>query len=132
FATHGVVNDEFPDLSGIILSLYDERRQRQNGLLQMHEIYNLNIPADLVVLSGCETGVGREIRGEGLPGLSRAFLYAGSRRVLVSLWKVSDASTAELMKAFYRNFFSQNGLRVAEALRQAQLEMWQKRPDQSP
>jgi len=132
FATHGVINDEYPELSGILLSMIDERRRPQNGLLQMHEIYNLNIPAELVVLSGCETSIGKEMKGEGLPGLSRAFIYAGARRVIASLWQVQDASTADLMRVFYQKLFNQNGTRTAAALREAQLEMWKKAPNDSP
>jgi tetratricopeptide (TPR) repeat protein len=132
FATHGMINDEYPELSGILLSLFDEQRRPREGLLQMHEIYNLSIPADIVVLSGCETSIGREMKGEGLQGLSRAFIYAGARRVVASLWKVGDDSTAELMGAFYRNLFHQRGVRPAAALREAQLELWKKAPSDSP
>jgi CHAT domain-containing protein len=132
FATHGLVNSEHPELSGILLSLYDDKGRALDGLVQMHEIYNLSIPAELVVLSACETGVGKEIKGEGLAALSRAYIYAGARRVVASLWEVSDDSTAQLMEAFYRNLFSPKKVRAAAALRAAQLEMWSKDPKGSP
>lgn len=132
FAAHGVINDEYPELSGILLSLFDEQRHWRDGLLQMHEIYNLSIPADIVVLSACDTSIGKEMKGEGLPGLSRAFIYAGARRVVASLWQVRDYSTAELMGAFYRKLFQQPGIRPAGALREAQLEQWKKGPLESP
>jgi CHAT domain-containing protein len=131
FATHGVINDEHPELSGLLLSLYDHHRQPQNGFLQMHEIYNLNIPVELVVLSACETTVGKEMKGEGLPGLSRAFIYAGARRVVASLWEVADGSTATLMNAFYKKLLLEQK-RPAAALREAQLEIWNTNRNESP
>jgi CHAT domain-containing protein len=88
--------------------------------LSLGDIYNLELGADLVVLSGCETALGREIRGEGLVGLTQGFLYAGARRVVASLWRVEDRATAELMGRLYRGLL-QEGLRPAAALRQAQL-----------
>jgi CHAT domain-containing protein/uncharacterized protein HemY len=130
FATHGIVNDQHPELSGLLFSLYDGLGRAQEGLLQMHAIYNLSIPAEIVVLSACETSVGTEMKGEGLPSLSRAFIYAGARRVIASLWEVGDSSTADLMRAFYRNLLQGTG--PAAALRQAQLEMWKQRPKESP
>lgn len=122
FATHGVVNARRPELSGVVLSLFDARGRRQDGFLRLHDIYNLRLGADLVVLSGCQTALGREIRGEGLIGLTRGFMYAGARAVVASLWQVDDESTAELMKRFYRAMLK-DGRRPAEALRIAQLEM---------
>ena len=100
FATHSLLNNQHPELSGIVLSLVDEQGQPQDGFLRLHDIYNLNLQADLVVLSACQTRVGKEIKGEGLVGLTRGFMYAGAPRVVASLWKVSDAATAELMRAF--------------------------------
>ena len=88
FATHGILNSRHPELSGIVLSLVDEKGRDQDGFLRAHEIYDLKIPAELVVLSGCRTGLGKEIKGEGLIGLTRAFMHAGAARVLVSLWDV--------------------------------------------
>jgi CHAT domain-containing protein len=131
FATHGILNSEHPELSGIVLSLVNEKGQPIDGFLRLHEIYNLNLPADLVVLSACQTGLGKEIRGEGLVGLTRGFMYAGAPRVVASLWKVDDAATAELMKRFYRGMLKEN-LRPAAALRAAKLEMWKQKRWNSP
>ena len=94
----------------------------------MHQIFNLSLPADMVVISACETGIGRKIGGEGLNGLSRGFMYAGAKRIVASLWKVNDASTSQLMKYFYERLGLREGLdfdrtRPATALREAQLEM---------
>ncbi|HYK21738.1 MAG TPA: CHAT domain-containing protein, partial [Pyrinomonadaceae bacterium] len=124
FATHGLLNSEQPELSGILLSTYDESGKRQNGFLQLHDIYNLKLSADLVVLSACETALGKDIRGEGLLGLTRGFMYAGVPRVIASLWQVDDAATAELMETFYKAMLTE-GKRPAEALRIAQMRMWQ-------
>ncbi|MGH9836663.1 MAG: CHAT domain-containing protein, partial [Blastocatellia bacterium] len=131
FATHGLLNSQHPELSGIVLSLVDERGEPQNGFLRLHEIYNLRLPADLVALSACQTGLGKEIHGEGLVGLTRAFMFAGAPRVVASLWKVDDAATAELMKRFYRGMFDKR-LRPAAALRAAQVEMWRQERWRSP
>jgi CHAT domain-containing protein len=118
-ATHGVFNTAEPALSGVILSLVDQQGRAVNGFLRLNEIYNLNLPAELVVLSACETGLGEQIRGEGMVGLTRGFLYAGSRRLLVSLWKVDDDATAALMTRFYQGLL-QDKLSPAQALRAAQ------------
>lgn len=123
FATHGLLNSRQPELSGIVFSLVDSQGKPQNGFLRLHEIYNMKLPAELVVLSACQTGLGKEIRGEGLVGLTRGFMYAGAPRVVSSLWKVDDAATAELMKRFYAGMFVKK-LRPAAALREAQVEMW--------
>jgi tetratricopeptide (TPR) repeat protein len=131
FATHGLLNSQHPQLSGLVLSLVDERGQPQDGFLQLHEIFNLRLPAELVVLSACQTGLGKEIKGEGLVGLTRGFMYAGAARVMASLWQVDDAATAELMKRFYRRMMKE-GMRPAAALRAAQIEMWKRRQWQSP
>jgi CHAT domain-containing protein len=122
FATHGLLNSQHPELSGIVLSLVDEQGQPQDGFLRLHEIYNLELNADLVVLSACQTALGQEIRGEGLIGLTRGFMYAGAPRVVASLWKVDDKATAELMKRFYQKLLQENR-RPAAALRAAQLSM---------
>jgi CHAT domain-containing protein len=122
FATHGILNDEHPELSGLVLSLVDENGKSQDGFLRLHEIYNLRLPADLVVLSACDTALGKEIRGDGITSLSRGFMYAGAARVMASLWRVDDAATAEIMGRFYEKFLQEN-LRPAAALRAAQLEM---------
>jgi CHAT domain-containing protein len=131
FATHGVLDLEHPELSGIILSLVDEKGRPQDGYLRLHEIYNLNLPAELVVLSACQTGVGKQVKGEGLIALTRGFMYAGAARVVASLWKVDDEATAELMAEFYKQMFT-NNLSAAAALRAAQVKMSQKKPWQSP
>jgi CHAT domain-containing protein len=131
FATHGLLNSEHPELSGIVLSLLNEAGEPVDGFLRLHEIYNLNLPADLVVLSACQTGLGKEIRGEGVVGLTRGFMYAGSPRVVASLWKVSDAATAELMKRFYQGMLKEK-MRPAAALRVAQIEMWKQKRWQAP
>lgn len=123
FATHSFINSRRPELSGIVLSLVDENGNPQNGFLRTDEIYNLNLPVELVVLSGCKTGLGKEIRGEGLVGLTRGFMYAGVKRVAVSLWDVNDEATAELMSRFYKEMLSRKKLSPASALHQAQLSM---------
>jgi CHAT domain-containing protein/Tfp pilus assembly protein PilF len=122
FATHGLINTMRPELSGLALSLVDREGRTQDGFLRLNTIYNLRLSADLVVLSACQTALGKEIAGEGLVGLTRGFMYAGSRRVIASLWQVSDVATAELMKKFYTAMLQQ-GLQPAAALRRAQLEM---------
>jgi CHAT domain-containing protein len=122
FATHGLINSEHPELSGLVLSLVDENGKPQDGFLRMHEIFNLRMPADLVVLSACQTALGKEIKGEGLVGLTRGFMFAGAERVVASLWQVDDQATAQLMRHFYHGMLKEN-LRPAAALRAAQIEM---------
>ena len=131
FATHGLLNSEHPELSGLVLSLVDENGRPQDGFLRMHEIYNLRLPAEVVVLSACQTGLGKEIKGEGLVGLTRGFMYAGAQRVVASLWQVDDLATAELMKRFYRGMLKDN-LRPAAALREAQVELMKQKRWSSP
>ncbi|MBI3949049.1 MAG: CHAT domain-containing protein [Acidobacteria bacterium] len=131
FATHGLLNNVHPELSGVVLSLVDEQGQPQDGFLRLHEIYNLSLGADLVVLSACQTALGKEMKGEGLVGLSRGFMYAGAPRVVASLWKVDDEATAELMKRFYRGMLKES-LRPAPALRAAQISMRQVKRWRSP
>lgn len=131
FATHGLLNSEHPELSGVILSLVNQQGQPVNGFLRLHDIYNLSLPADLVVLSACNTGLGKDVKGEGLIGLTRGFMYAGASSVMASLWKVDDEATAELMKHFYRGVLK-DGLPPSSALRQAQVEMWRQKPWRSP
>ena len=122
FATHGLLNSVNPELSGIVLSMVDERGNSQNGFLRLHDVFNLDLAADLVVLSACKTGLGKQVRGEGLVGLTRGFMYAGAPRVLVSLWDVDDAATAEMMKRFYRLMLKEK-LSATAALRAAQRQM---------
>ena len=131
FATHGILNSVNPELSGVVLSLFDEKGTPQNGYLRLNDIFNLNLPAELVVLSACETGLGQEVKGEGLVGLTRGFMYAGAPRVLVSLWSVDDEGTSELMSRFYKKML-QSGQKPAAALRAAQIEMSQEPRWQSP
>jgi CHAT domain-containing protein len=124
FATHAFINAVHPELSGIVLSLVDERGRPQDGFLRAHEIFNLKFSADLIVLSGCRTGLGKEVRGEGLIGLTRGLMYAGSPRVVVSLWSLSDKPAAELIVRFYKKMLGAERLPPAAALRSAQIEMW--------
>lgn len=122
FATHGYLDSEHPELSAIVLSLVNRTGQAEPGFLRANDIYNLKLRADLVVLSACETGLGKEIRGEGIVGLTRGFMYAGVPRVIVSLWSVNDRATEELMAALYQKLLKDK-LSPAEALRQAQITM---------
>jgi CHAT domain-containing protein/tetratricopeptide (TPR) repeat protein len=131
FATHGLLNAEHPELSGVVLSLIDEKGNPQDGFLRLHEIYNLNLVAELVVLSACQTGLGKEIKGEGLVGLVRGFMYAGAPRVAASLWKVNDFATTQMMKHFYQAMLKE-GLRPAEALRLAQITLLKQKRWQAP
>jgi CHAT domain-containing protein len=131
FATHGLLNSEHPELSGLVFSLVDKNGKPQDGFLQLQDIYNLNLPADLVVLSACETALGKEINGEGLIGLTRGFMYAGASRVVASLWKVSDVATARLMAYFY-SAMEKDGLPPAAALRAAQIQMWKQKRWSAP
>jgi tetratricopeptide (TPR) repeat protein len=119
--THHIA-DSHPDFSGLVLSRLDERGHPQEGFVRASEIYGLHIPAELVVLSACGTGLGPDVRGEGPMGMTRAFLHAGARRVVVSLWNVEDEATTELMTRFYRGML-QDRLTPAEALRSAQVSM---------
>ncbi len=131
FATHGFLNSQHPELSGVVLSLVDERGRPLDGFLRMHEIYNLNLNADLVVLSGCRTALGKQIKGEGLIGLTRGFMHAGAPRVVASLWNVDDQATANLMKLFYQRMLKDR-MRPAAALRAAQIDMWKAEPNVVP
>ncbi|MEG4584099.1 CHAT domain-containing protein [Microcoleus sp. MOSTC5] len=131
FATHGLANSTNPELSGIILSLVDEKGNPLNGFLRLTDIFNLKLAADLVVLSACQTGLGQNIQGEGMVGLTRGFMYAGTQRVVVSLWSVDDEGTATLMSSFYQGML-QRGLTPAAALRAAQLEMLKQEEWRSP
>ena len=132
FATHGFLNSSNPALSGLVLSLVDEKGTAQNGFLLAPEIYQLKLSAtELVVLSACQTGLGQEVRGEGVIGLTRGFMYAGAPRVVVSLWNVSDQATADLMKLFYEAMLKQ-GMRPAAALRAAQVALWKQQKWHAP
>ncbi len=138
FATHGLLNEEHPELSGVVMSLVDEKGTDTDGFLRLNDIFNLNLPAELVVLSACETGLVKneqgelkEIPGEGLVGLTRGFMYAGAKRVVVSLWSVNDRATAELMTKFYQQMLNK-GVNPVAALRAAQLEMWNSKQWKNP
>lgn len=130
-ATHGLLNSADPRLSGLIFSLVDRQGHPVNGFLRLHDVFNLDLQAQLVVLSACQTGLGEIVRGEGIVGLTRGFMYAGAPRVVVSLWEVDDEATATLMTAFYQHML-QGGLAPAAALRQAQLDLRQTPQWQSP
>lgn len=132
FATHGFLDSVRPELSGIVLSLVDEQGSVRDGFLAAHDIYNLKLPTELVVLSGCRTGLGQEIKGEGLVGLTRGFMYAGAARVLVSLWDVNDEATSELMSRFYKGLLSDEHLSASVALRRAQISMLRASKWQAP
>jgi CHAT domain-containing protein len=114
-----------------VLSLFDARGRPRDGFLRLHDIYGLDLPVDLVVLSACDTALGRPIRGEGLVGLVRGFMHAGAKRVVASLWKVDDEATGEIMKRFYREMLREDRPPAA-ALRQAQIALWQQRRWQPP
>ena len=131
FATHALLNSQHPALSGIVLSLYDEQGRPIDGFVRAHEIYNLKLNADLVVLSACRTALGSEIKGEGLVGLTRGFMYAGTPSVVASLWDVRDEATAELMSRFYEKMFKDR-MKPAAALRAAQVSMWKERRWSTP
>jgi CHAT domain-containing protein len=117
-ASHGFINENRPKLSGLILA---KGNAADDGVLYSGEVYNLETAADLVVLSACESGLGKVVRGEGILGLTRGFLYAGARNIVVSLWQVADRSTAEMMLEFYRNILE--GQTYSSALRTAKLKM---------
>ena len=122
FSTHGLLNSVHPELSGLVFSLVNERGETQDGFLRAHEIFNLKLAPEAVVLSACQTGMGKNIRGEGLVSLTRGFMYAGAPRVIVSLWGVSDWGTTELMVRFYHGMLKE-GMRPAAALRAAQVSL---------
>jgi CHAT domain-containing protein/tetratricopeptide (TPR) repeat protein len=126
FATHAIVDNERPELSGIALSLFDERGTAREGFVRLYDVYNMKLPVDLVVLSGCSSAMGKRVAGEGLISLVRGFMYAGARLVLASLWKVDDEATSELMARFYQAMWKE-GLQPAAALRAAQLELMSQR-----
>jgi CHAT domain-containing protein len=123
FATHGLFDNQNPGLSGIMLSMFDAHGRPQDGFLRLQDIYDLNLPADLVVLSACSSALGREVSGEGLVGIVRGFMYAGAKRVVASLWKVDDEATGDLMRRFYARMLRDH-LPPAAALREAQLGIW--------
>lgn len=119
FATHGTLDNRTPQLSSVVLSLENEDGHTVDGFLRLHQIYDLDLDTEVVVLSACETALGKNIRGEGVVGLTRGFLYAGSRSVVGSLWQVQDRATADLMTDFYDNLLTR-GRPTPTALREAQ------------
>ena len=133
FATHGDLDTEHPELSAIVLSLFDSqgRDLKDDGFLRLHDIYNMKLPADMIVLSACKTALGQMLKGEGLIGLTRGFMHAGSPRVVASLWRVEDLGTSELMKRFYQHMAREN-MSPPSALRQAQIEMLRSKRWNSP
>jgi len=120
-ATHGLLNAERPQFTGLVLSLVGNKTG--DGFLRTDEIFNLKLGAPLVMLSACETGLGKEKRGEGVIGLTRAFMYAGAPTVGVSLWSVADRSTAELMTDLYKRMLTGQGMSAVAAKRAAQQNM---------
>lgn len=133
FATHGDLDTEHPELSAIVLSLFDAqgRDLKEDGFLRLHDIYSMKLPADMIVLSACKTGLGQMLKGEGLIGLTRGFMHAGSPRVVASLWRVEDLGTAELMKRFYQHM-ARGNMAPPAALRQAQIELLRSKRWNSP
>ena len=123
FATHASLNEKQPALSGIVLSRFKEDGSPRPGFLGLQDIYNLDLAADQVVLSACQTALGREIKGEGIIGLTRGFLYSGATQVVSSFWKVDDIATCDLMTIYYQGVLKQ-GMSPAAALRQAQIKLW--------
>ncbi len=121
-AAHTLLDDRHPDLSGLVLSLVDRQGHRRDGFLPLLDIYKLRLQTGLVVLSACDTYLGKDLRGEGFLGLARGFLYAGARQVLASLWKVDDRATAAFMDRFYSALLHDH-LSAPAALRRAQSEM---------
>jgi CHAT domain-containing protein/tetratricopeptide (TPR) repeat protein len=131
FATHGLANSKNPELSGIVMSMVDDKGNLLNGFLRLNDIFNLKLAANLVVLSACQSGMGQNIQGEGMVGLTRGFMYAGAQRVAVSLWNVDDEGTSVLMQKFYQKML-QEKLAPAAALRAAQIEMMREEKWKSP
>jgi CHAT domain-containing protein len=123
FATHGFVNSDYPGFSGVALSMLGNNGVSEDGFLRLDQIYGLNLPVDLVVLSACQTALGKDVKGEGVVGLTRGFLYAGAASVLATLWKVDDQASAELMKRFYQGMLGPARLTPSAALRAAQTGM---------
>jgi CHAT domain-containing protein len=120
-ATHGLLDADRPQFTGVVLSLIGNKSA--DGFLRTDEVFNLRLGSPLVMLSACETGLGKEKRGEGVMGLTRAFLYAGAPTVGVSLWSVADKSTADLMTEFYKRLLASDNVSSASAIRDAQLAM---------
>ena len=131
FATHGFVNPDQPELSGIVLSLVNKDGKQVPGYLRLADLFEQDYPAELIVLSACETGLGKNVSGEGLVGLTRGLMYAGGARVALSLWQVSDEGTSVLMQEFYKQMLQENKT-PSEALRTAQRNLWSTSKWRSP
>ncbi|MGB7377956.1 MAG: CHAT domain-containing protein, partial [Rivularia sp. (in: cyanobacteria)] len=123
FATHGFVNPDQPELSGIVLSLVNKDGQQIPGYLRLADLFEQDYPAELIVLSACQTGLGKDVSGEGVVGLTRGLMYAGAARVALSLWNVSDEGTSVLMQEFYKQMLQENKT-PSQALRAAQRKLW--------
>jgi len=131
FATHGFLDSEHPKLSGILLTKVDQNGVERNGLLALHDIYTLDLSAELTVLSACQTALGKDVKGEGLVGFTHSFMSAGSKSVVASLWKVNDQATASLMSDFYESML-RKGIPPVAALRAAKLKLMQDRRWNAP
>jgi CHAT domain-containing protein/tetratricopeptide (TPR) repeat protein len=131
FATHGFLDSDHPELSGIVLSSVDQNGNTTNGLMPLHDIYSLDLSAELTVLSACQTALGKDIKGEGLIGLTHSFMSAGSNAVVASLWKVDDEATALLMSDFYKSMLQQD-MPPSAALRAAKLKLMKERQWRAP
>jgi CHAT domain-containing protein/tetratricopeptide (TPR) repeat protein len=122
FATHGFLDTEHPELSGIVLTMVDRNGVKRNGLMTLHDIYSLDLSSELTVLSACQTALGKQIKGEGLVGLTHSFMAAGAKTVIASLWKVDDRATAILMSDLYHSML-QDGMSPGASLRSAKLKL---------
>lgn len=131
FATHGFLDNKHPELSGIVLTMTDQSGAKTNGLMLLPDIYSLDLSAQLTVLSACQTALGKDIKGEGLVGLTHSFMSAGAKSVVASLWKVDDRATAALMAEFYKGMLEE-GRTPAAALRSAQLKIMSEKQWSAP
>jgi CHAT domain-containing protein/tetratricopeptide (TPR) repeat protein len=131
FATHGFLNSEHPELSGMVLTMKDRNGANINGLMSLPDIYSLDLSAELTVLSACQTALGKDVKGEGLVGLTHSFMSAGAKSVVASLWKVDDRATAVLMADFYDGML-RKGMTPAAALRSAKLKMMSEKQWSAP
>jgi CHAT domain-containing protein/tetratricopeptide (TPR) repeat protein len=131
FATHGLLNAERPQFTGVVLSLVGNRGGA-DGFLRTDEVFNLKLGSPLVMLSACETGLGREQRGEGVMGLARAFMYAGAPTVGVTLWSVADKPTAELMTNFYQSLLNTQPATPSAAMHAARLSLLSRKETSAP
>ncbi|MCL6753728.1 CHAT domain-containing protein [Nostoc sp. CCCryo 231-06] len=132
FATHGFADPINPESSGILLSQINKEGKLNNpSILRLRDIFNLDLGADLVVLSACETGLGKDVQGEGLVGLTRELMYAGAKSAVVSLWQVNDTATSKLMPQFYTAMLQQKASPIT-SLREAQLKLWQQEKWRNP